>query len=168
MINETINSMVRNDLRVILDNNFNKEPVADKMYRAYEYILNRYLYTMLDPVRFSAKVKESYHEVKGSYSFNSNSEIDEFIPSIYSVAEWIDDENIIMLREYLKNEDRDDIESIVATYIKEVSPFMHNWVEVVFDGEKIPYMKVETMLSKFIESVNIDKYQQILLPNLYK
>ena len=168
LIRESMSVVVENHLQELQRVNKNMRLTKSEAIELYEYLLETRLYVKPFYEKFSEKVMESYLEIRGKAS---NNEL--YIPSYHEIVDYIDGENIDIIREFFKL-NNDDIEStdaeyIISLYIDEMHYNMSFWVEGELRDHGLPYVDGHNLLLgsilPMIKSAPPD--QLILVKSLY-
>lgn len=137
--------------------------------KAYEYLIEKVLYTPFRKSEFREKVRDSYMEVQRIYS-EENGEY--FVPSQYNVADYIDEENAQIILHFLEEMgefDSEQSDTILAMYTNELSYIMPSLVSTELDRLGIPYINNEFelgLITKRTTMFRLNPAQTILINSL--
>jgi len=94
----------------------------------YQYLLHNTLTCNFNPVRFRERVKEVYFEQLDATNGDA--------PSLFTIVEYIDEENVVTISEFFKSfgYDEEYIDNMVARYAHDVSCTMDDYVADILKG----------------------------------
>jgi hypothetical protein len=100
-------------------------PVSPMVQNSYKYLVEKHLLTPYDMQRLKQRVRDIYCD-----RLLVNEDEPGYIPDAYEIADFINEENMEIIRDFYKNYmySCDEIENIIGNYIHNVGYGMEDWV----------------------------------------